>query len=227
MAEAVSIKGTRSGLVIRLKPDASFDEITSGLTRLMQQGRDFFRGASFSFHWEGGSADFGRERELEGICRQYGMVPAEKGTTRVEVPAGSMATVLPFPAGERCDYGAAFFYSATLRSGQELERPGHIVVLGDVNPGGRVIAGGDVIVAGKVRGEVFAGCGGNRHSRVVAFSLQPTALVIAGVPATLPLPEGDYEEPVVAFIAAGGISITSLDEGYQTATGNKLKVSVS
>lgn len=218
MAEAVSIKGTRNGLVIRVRPGASFDEVKSGLTRLMQQGHGFFYGARFSFHWEGGNADPGRERELEGICRQYGMVPADKGADRgAQAPAASVATLLAFPSGERCNYDVALFYPATLRSGQELERPGHIVVMGDVNPGARVVAGGDIIVAGTVRGEVFAGCGGNQQGRVVAFSLRPTALVIAGIQATLPLPEAGYEEPVVAFIAAGGIMVAPLGEGCHVA----------
>lgn len=218
MAEAVSIKGTRNGLVIRVRPDASFDEVKSGLLRLMQQGCGFFHGAHFSFHWEGDGGDLGRERELEGICRQYGMVPVEKWSgSRAEAAAASTATLLAFPSGGRCDHDAALFYPATLRSGQELERPGHIVVMGDVNPGARVVAGGDVIVIGTVRGEVFAGCGGNPHGRVVAFFLRPTALVVAGVQATLPLPEVRYAGPVAAFVDAGGLRVAPLSECYRTA----------
>ncbi len=67
----------------------------------------------------------------------------------------------------------------TLRSGQSIKYDGNIVILGDVNPGAEVIATGDVIVMGALRGVVHAGASGDVRSSVVAFSLQPTQLRIA------------------------------------------------
>lgn len=37
------------------------------------------------------------------------------------------------------------FYRGTLRSGQKIEVPGSIVILGDVNPGAVVVAGGNMV----------------------------------------------------------------------------------
>jgi septum site-determining protein MinC len=48
------------------------------------------------------------------------------------------------------------FHRGTLRSGDHLTAQGHLLVLGDVNPGARVTAGGDVLVWGRLRGSAHA-----------------------------------------------------------------------
>ena len=68
----------------------------------------------------------------------------------------------------------------TLRSGFSLQHSGHVVVIGDVNPGAEIIAGGDVIVWGRLRGMVHAGAEGNEDAVVCALDLSPTQLRIAG-----------------------------------------------
>jgi septum site-determining protein MinC len=67
----------------------------------------------------------------------------------------------------------------TLRSGQSLRHPGSVVVIGDVNPGAEIIAGGDIVVWGRLRGTVHAGALGNEGAIVCALDLTPTQLRIA------------------------------------------------
>ena len=69
----------------------------------------------------------------------------------------------------------------TLRSGQSIKHSGNVVVLGDVNPGAEVIAGGHVIVLGTVRGVVHAGAVGDMTATITAFYLNPTQLRIANL----------------------------------------------
>ena len=66
-----------------------------------------------------------------------------------------------------------------VRSGQVLRHPGHIVVIGDVNPGAQLIAGGDVIVWGKLHGSVHAGALGDTQATICALDLSPSLLKIA------------------------------------------------
>lgn len=72
---------------------------------------------------------------------------------------------------------------ATLRSGQKVESEHTVVVCGDVNSGAEVIAGGDIIVLGALRGVAHAGAydetGGGRF--IFALNLQPTQLRIGTV----------------------------------------------
>ncbi len=66
----------------------------------------------------------------------------------------------------------------TLRSGQRVRYYGNVVVLGDVNPGAEISAGGDIIVMGWLRGLAHAGAEGNDGAMVSAFRLNPTQLRI-------------------------------------------------
>lgn len=72
---------------------------------------------------------------------------------------------------------------ATLRSGQRVESEHTIVVIGDVNSGAEIVAGGDILVIGTLRGVAHAGAydetGGGRF--IFALNLQPTQLRIGAV----------------------------------------------
>ncbi len=67
----------------------------------------------------------------------------------------------------------------TLRSGQRVRFYGNVVILGDVNPGAEITAGGDIVVMGWLRGLAHAGAEGDDQATVSAFRLNPTQLRIA------------------------------------------------
>ncbi|MCC5625528.1 septum site-determining protein MinC, partial [Nostoc sp. CHAB 5715] len=51
----------------------------------------------------------------------------------------------------------ALYLEMTVRSGVEIRHPGTVILLGDLNPGGIVIADGDIIIWGRLRGIAHAG----------------------------------------------------------------------
>ncbi len=83
------------------------------------------------------------------------------------------------PQAVPVDAVATRYYRGTLRGGQSLQQVGHIVVVGDVNPGAELVATGDVVVLGALRGTAHAGAQGDRAARVAALELAPTQLRIA------------------------------------------------
>jgi septum site-determining protein MinC len=94
----------------------------------------------------------------------------------------------------------------TLRSGQAVQYPGHVVVIGDVNPGAEIIAGGDVVVWGKLRGIVHAGATGDDEAVVCALSLAPLQLRIGNHIARAPEGREDLpERPEMASVQDGEI----------------------
>lgn len=74
----------------------------------------------------------------------------------------------------------------TLRSGQTIRYAGHVVVIGDVNPGAEIVAAGDVVVWGKLRGLVHAGASGNDAAVVYALRLLSAQLRIGNFIARAP-----------------------------------------
>lgn len=66
-----------------------------------------------------------------------------------------------------------------VRSGQVHQVEGDALILGDINPGGMVMATGNVYVFGKLRGIAHAGTDGNKECVIVASYMNPSQLRIA------------------------------------------------
>ena len=191
--EPVSIKGTRHGLVIRLTEDLDFAVIKNDLRRKMEASHGFFRGARYSIGREAGLSARQRE-ELDELCREFGLVPGSA------LPVGPRASQ---PPGE-----PAFLARGSLRSGQRLVHPGHVVLVGDVHPGAIVTAGHNVVVLGTCRGTVAAGTSGDDGATVFSLRLSPLRLSIAGQAAEDRILRRTPAGPAVARLDEGRISLT-------------------
>lgn len=99
------------------------------------------------------------------------------------------------------------YLQMTVRSGVEIRHPGTIVLLGDVNPGGSVVAGGDILVWGRLRGVVHAGAGGNTNSVIMALQMEPMVIRIAKYVARGPEASPAQFFPEVAYVTPQGIRI--------------------
>lgn len=121
--------------------------------------------------------------------------------------------------GAVADIGTGLFLRANLRSGQTVRYPGDVCILGDVDAGAEVIADGDVVVWGILRGLAHAGSNGDDEAVVCALQMSPVQLSIAGVVSRFPSytsrNPGATQPPEMARMEAGRIVI----EGWQ-AQGN-------
>jgi septum site-determining protein MinC len=90
------------------------------------------------------------------------------------------------------------------------------MVMGDVNPGSEIVAHGNVIVLGSIKGMVHAGAAGDDTCFVSAFHMQPTQLRIANVITYIPANEKEARKkrkeikPEWAFIKEGQVFISAL-----------------
>src|SRR5699024_10424628 len=80
-------------------------------------------------------------------------------------------------------------FNRVVRSGQVLRVEGDLLLIGDVNPGGKVVATGDIYIMGNLRGIAHAGINGNRKAIIAASYMKPTQLRIADYISRAP----DYE----------------------------------
>ena len=141
-------------------------------------------------------------RELRALAERLGdrgvrliALCSEDPRSRVAAAALGLQISSPEPQGMGADLGRSAgaddgqdltLQRGTLRSGDHLEAEGSVLVLGDVNPGARVSAGGHVLVWGRLRGMAHAGCHGDDRARIVALQLRPLQLRIAGAVARGP-----------------------------------------
>jgi septum site-determining protein MinC len=216
MSSKIEIKGIRDGLLVTLG-QGEWPELRTILLEQVGQKADFFRGARLAL--EVGNlvihaAELGQLRDAlsERGISLWAVVSNSPLTEQTAQTLG-LATRLTKPRLEAetqlpettvYDGEQAILVRRTLRSGFKLEFPGHVVVIGDVNPGAEIIAGGDVMVWGRLRGVVHAGAEGKEDAVVCALDLSPTQLRISGQIATTPQRRGK-SQPEVARLRDGQV----------------------
>jgi len=137
----------------------------------------------------------------EAAAQELGLVISIQTDPGPSPAPGSEAA----PGGEVAPIAEGLVVRRTLRSGQSLRYPGHVVVIGDVNPGAEIVAGGDIVVWGRVRGLVHAGALGDEEAVICALDLAPTQLRIAGCIARSPEGRRRTPTPEMASVREGRI----------------------
>jgi septum site-determining protein MinC len=90
--------------------------------------------------------------------------------------------------------------SKMIRSGQILQVKGDLLLIGDVNPGGTVLAGGNIFIMGALRGIAHAGCFGNSNAVIAASLMKPMQLRISDLVTRAPDQEEEGREMECAYI---------------------------
>jgi septum site-determining protein MinC len=106
----------------------------------------------------------------------------------------------------------AVFIAYTLRNGRTVRTEGNVVIVGDVNPGAQIIAGGNIIIWGKLKGMVHAGALGDENAFVCALDLAPTQLRIGAYISVPPQDKRRKPRPEIAVIRQGRIVAEAWDE---------------
>ncbi len=101
------------------------------------------------------------------------------------------------------------YLQTTLRSGAEIRHAGTVVLMGDLNPGSAIVADGDILIWGRLRGLAHAGANGNDRCLILALQMEPTQLRIADVVARPPGAPPQPFYPEVAYVTPQGIRITA------------------
>jgi septum site-determining protein MinC len=190
-SERIGIKGTSDGLMITLGAGA-WPGLVEELDQRLGEKASFFKGGRVGLIV--GPRQLTR-LQLEAVGQVLNRhnislwaIESESVGTReaatqlgLEIGLGGPVKAVAAPvAAAPINPGEAMLVQRTLRSGQVIHYAGHVVVIGDVNPGAEIRAAGSVVVWGRLRGKVHAGAGeGQGESAVVcALQLAPTQLRI-------------------------------------------------
>ena len=201
VASQISIKGIREGLLITVPDRGSFADLLALLRAELMQKQAFLQGSRVALQVGYRSLLKDELCDLQQLFEQNQLelwaVLAEKAAVREVARELSLATRL---SGSQTDLNGNFLSQSveretavssenppqgglilkeTLRSGRSIYHEGHVVIIGDVNPGAEVVASGDVIVWGRLRGLVHAGALGDDTAVICALELSPTQLRIA------------------------------------------------
>ncbi len=114
------------------------------------------------------------EPRLTGVAYPPPPSPAPKAVI-APIPAPKAAKAVDAP-----DPSRALLIRRSVHAGQVIREKGTVVILGDIGPAAEVVAEGDVIVCGKLRGIAWAGSAGDESRFVAALIFVPTQIRIAG-----------------------------------------------
>lgn len=218
--DVINIKGTRDGLVILINPAYDFELIKAKLRERITSAKGFFTGAKFAIQ---SPSQYTPEekQQLAEICCQNGLIYDQN--IRLKKPQFSStknnSTQNSSTKGRQEKFWTqgltsqelkenCLLWQKNLRNGQVLNYDGHVTVLGDVHPGAQIIASGNIIVMGALKGIAHAGAKGDTKAVIMAYSLAPTQLRIADVIARAPEEQKHtYNYPEIAYLQNNQIII--------------------
>lgn len=137
----------------------------------------------------------------------------------------SIAQLNPSSSESASALADPLYLQTTLRSGGDIQHNGTVVILGDLNPGSSVVADGDILVWGRLRGIAHAGAKGNARCLIMALQMEPTQLRIADFVARAPETPPDHQYyPEVAYVTPqGAIRIAKALDFYRSQTSGREK----
>lgn len=177
MKNLIVIKSYQNGISIYLNEEVSFHELVEQITEKFQGGRKFFRNAKLAVSFEGRNLTLEEEQELVDVISKNSdlEIVCIKGK---ETDSMNECFRTALSEYERENQNKGYFYRGNLENGQVLERDTSIIVVGDVNPGCKVISTKDIIILGALNGEAHAGTSGNEGHYVVALEMESKKLKI-------------------------------------------------
>jgi septum site-determining protein MinC len=213
MNNPVIIKGNKYGIIVVLDSDMDYESLREKIAEKFRESAKFFDKAQMALSFEGRKLTNEQQRDVLNIIAEETMLhvvcvieddPGQEEKFKKALDEKLME--LSNASGQ--------FYKGNLRSGQVLESETSIIVIGDINPGARIVSKGNIIVLGSLKGSVFAGASGNNNSFVVALDMNPVQIRIADTIARSPDKQEKTaaKETKIAFLEDGNIYIEPLSK---------------
>jgi septum site-determining protein MinC len=188
--ELFTIKGLKGGPTFLFNDQVPFAEVIKAVEEELARANGFFRDSPAVLHF--GNRALNKEEWWtlkdvllrEGLLLRYAVaaVPESRELLYREGLPVRESLLLPAQESKKAQAAAkgsnALYLRRSLRSGQKEVFDGDVVLVGDVNQGAEILAGGDVIVFGSLRGMVHAGYPDNKDAVVIALNLVPLQLRI-------------------------------------------------
>lgn len=211
----VKLRGYKDGLHLIIKPKVSLKEVETAIQELINGMNQPLAGTSVHIDMSTSPLTSSDLKELETyLTEKYDLIVS--GVNMFDDNEESPIIAAPavhgipqgLPADNQQDFGQAQIVRQTIRSGQTTSYlSGSVIIYGDVNPGGEVVASGDIVVLGTLRGNAHAGANGRLSSVIIAMELVPLQLQIGSYMNRPPLGQKPRGYPEIARVGAEDIII--------------------
>ena len=177
MLNNIKISQTTNEIILNVNVIAEIHEILEELEVKLPKLRDFYQSSTIPIRITG---RLFTDSEIEKVKKLI------NSSINVEVKFDDVSDLLGLHAikktfEEKIDISETKFVQNSLRSGQKEEYPSSIVICGDVNSGAEIIAGGNIMILGALRGVAHAGANGNTMAIISANNIDITQIRIANL----------------------------------------------
>ncbi|MDQ0232830.1 septum site-determining protein MinC [Metabacillus malikii] len=169
----VTIKGTKDGLTLHLDDSCSFDQLLQELEEMLSL-KQYIHGSGpvIGVKVKVGNRFVNKDQreKLESMITQKRNLIVETIDSNVMTKDEALRLKRETEVTS---------VAKIVRSGQILQVNGDLLLIGDVNPGGTIMATGNIFVLGALRGIAHAGADGNNEAVIAASMLKPAQLRIS------------------------------------------------
>ena len=185
MSSTVMIKGNKSGIVLALDKEVSFSVLKKDIADKFQESAKFLGDTTMAISFDGRMLTTEEQKTIIQIIEENSDLKiacvVDQNKKQEEIFRKSLEESLA-----NLNTNSGQFYKGNLRSGQVLEMETSVVVIGDVNVGAKVVSKGNIIIIGNLKGNAFAGAGGDKNAFVLALGMEPIQIRIADFIARAP-----------------------------------------
>ncbi|MXV78040.1 septum site-determining protein MinC [Candidatus Poribacteria bacterium] len=211
----VKLRGYKDGLHLIINPKVSLKEVETAIHELLSEMNQSLSGTSIQIDMMTTPLTSDDLKELEThLTKSYDLVVSGVNVLDEKDESPILAAPTTHSISEELSLDTpmhvenAQVVRQTIRSGQTTScLTGSVILYGDVNPGGEVIASGDIVVLGALRGSAHAGANGRLSSVIIAMDLVPLQLQIGTYVNRPPLGQKPRGYPEIARVGAEDIII--------------------
>lgn len=199
MSKELVVKRNKYGFRLILDDQIPFEELLDQVKRKFQETGDFFKDAQMAIALEGRTLSSDEEQQIVDMIESNSSITIvcimdndEDLESRMEKQMENIQKLTTHSSKVRyTEYneGSVEFYRGSLRSGQVLECESNVTLIGDVNPGAKIVSPGNIVVLGSLKGNAFAGASGDNSCFIFALEMKPIQLQIGDVIAKSPDPQ--------------------------------------
>lgn len=191
MSQSVVIKSNKYGINLVLDKDLAFEELLNDIAEKFHASEKFFKNAKLAISFDGRKLSEEEENRI---------IDAITANTTIEIlcvvqngndKEAEMKQQIEYYEMIKQQYrnensGTGDFYRGTLRSGQVIESETSVTIIGDVNPGAKIISKGNIVILGSLKGNAHAGSAGNKNCFIFALEMNPIQIQIGELIAKSP-----------------------------------------
>ena len=220
MSQPVVLKSNRYGINLILDADMPFGQLEEAILEKFRESEKFFKNAKIAISFEGRRLSQEEEFSILDMIAKNTSIQVICVVDQDEMREQMYKEKIDSYYQDVAD-NTGEFYKGTLRSGQVLKCDTSIVIIGDVNPGAKIIAKGNIVILGSLKGNAYAGAAGDESCFVTALDMDPVQIKIGNVIGRS-ADRGPWEairnrhrtmDPQIALVSKGNIMIEPITHG--------------